>query len=144
MGRGFSTLAAVLADSVPLSVTRIILALTPISPNKNLIGRVLKPSPNILTENRGAYDAVCAFQVIEHVAKPAQLFAEMAAAAKPGGRVIIGVPHVPSAMSRIPNFLLNAPPHHLTWVEQTGAPSASAAGGLDRRDDPAGRLVKTR
>jgi SAM-dependent methyltransferase len=68
-----------------------------------------------LIENAGTYDAVCAFQVIEHVASPACLFANMVRAARPGGLVIVGVPHVPSALTRIPNFLLNAPPHHLTW-----------------------------
>jgi hypothetical protein len=39
-------------------------------------------------------------------------------AARPGGLVIVGVPHVPSALTRIPNFLFNAPPNHLTWWTQ--------------------------
>jgi len=68
-----------------------------------------------LVEHAGTYDAVCAFQVLEHVKTPAILFAQMVQAAKPGGLIFVGVPHVPSAMTRIPNFLLNAPPHHLTW-----------------------------
>lgn len=63
----------------------------------------------------GSYDAVCAFQVLEHLDAPAIFLQNMVAAAKPGGQIFIGVPHVPSAMSRIPNFLVNAPPHHLTW-----------------------------
>ncbi|MGH6936577.1 MAG: methyltransferase type 12, partial [Methylocella sp.] len=46
---------------------------------------------------------------------PATLFAQMVQAVKPGGLIFVGVPHVPSALTRIPNFLLNAPPHHLTW-----------------------------
>lgn len=61
------------------------------------------------------YDAVCAFEVIEHLNTPAAMFADMVRAARPGGLIIIGVPHVPSALTRIPNFILNAPPHHLTW-----------------------------
>jgi SAM-dependent methyltransferase len=68
-----------------------------------------------LVEHTGFYDAVCAFEVLEHVKAPATLFAQMAQAVKPGGLIFVGVPHVPSAMTRIPNFLLNAPPHHLTW-----------------------------
>src|SRR5207249_9818388 len=68
-----------------------------------------------LVENANAYDAVCAFQVIEHLRKPTEMFADMVAAAKPGGLVIVGVPHVPSALTRFPNNLVNAPPHHLTW-----------------------------
>jgi 2-polyprenyl-3-methyl-5-hydroxy-6-metoxy-1,4-benzoquinol methylase len=68
-----------------------------------------------LVENAGSYDAVCCFQVIEHVCDPKALFAEIVRAARPGGLICVGVPHVPSALTRIPNFLLNAPPHHLTW-----------------------------
>jgi SAM-dependent methyltransferase len=68
-----------------------------------------------LVEHAGFYDAVCAFEVLEHVRAPAALFAQMMQAAKPGGLIFVGVPHVPSALTRIPNFLLNAPPHHLTW-----------------------------
>jgi 2-polyprenyl-3-methyl-5-hydroxy-6-metoxy-1,4-benzoquinol methylase len=83
-----------------------------------------------LISNAGAYDVVCAFQVIEHVEKPAALFAEMATAAKPGGRVIVGVPHVPSAMTRIPNFLLNAPPHHLTWWSEQALRALAHRQGL--------------
>lgn len=83
-----------------------------------------------LAGNAAAYDAVCAFQVVEHVEKPAELFAEMAAAAKPGGLVIIGVPHAPSAMARIPNFLLNAPPHHLTWWSEAALRALAHREGL--------------
>lgn len=76
------------------------------------------------------YDAVCAFQVIEHVANPAAMFADMAAAARPGGLIILGVPQVPSAMCRIPNFLLNAPPHHLTWWTEKALSVLAARQGL--------------
>jgi 2-polyprenyl-3-methyl-5-hydroxy-6-metoxy-1,4-benzoquinol methylase len=68
-----------------------------------------------LVTHASSYDAVCCFQVIEHVSHPRALFAEIVEAAKPGGLICVGVPHVPSALTRIPNFLMNAPPHHLTW-----------------------------
>src|SRR5580704_638337 len=71
--------------------------------------------PDHLVAQRGTYDAVCALQVVEHLASPAALFADMMAAANPGGLVIVGVPYVPSRPTQIPNFLFNAPPHHLTW-----------------------------
>jgi SAM-dependent methyltransferase len=82
-----------------------------------------------LVANAASYDAVCAFQVIEHIRAPASLFREMLRAAKPGGLVFIGVPHVPSALTRIPNFLMNAPPHHLSWwTKEALAEMAKRAG----------------
>jgi SAM-dependent methyltransferase len=68
-----------------------------------------------LAEHEASYDAVCSFQVLEHVRDPKALFGEIMRAVKPGGLVCVGVPHVPSALTRIPNFLINAPPHHVTW-----------------------------
>jgi SAM-dependent methyltransferase len=68
-----------------------------------------------LVGHAGTYDAVCAFQVLEHVKAPEILFAEMVHAVKPDGLIFASVPHIPSAMTRIPNFVMNAPPHHLTW-----------------------------
>lgn len=68
-----------------------------------------------LSTASGSYDVVCSFQVMEHLAAPLAFFRDLVSAAKPGGLIIVGVPHVPSALTRIPNFLLNAPPHHLTW-----------------------------
>jgi SAM-dependent methyltransferase len=68
-----------------------------------------------LVRQRASYDVVCCFQVMEHVRDPKALFGDMVQAAKPGGLIVVGVPHVPSALTRIPNFLINAPPHHLTW-----------------------------
>ena len=68
-----------------------------------------------LVTNESSYDAVCCFHVIEHVRDPKALFGEIMRAVKPGGLVCVSVPHVASATTRIPNFLNNAPPHHLTW-----------------------------
>jgi len=82
-----------------------------------------------LDAHAGTYDAVCAFQVLEHLASPAAMFADMVRAARPGGLVIVGVPHVPSALTRIPNFVLNAPPHHLTWWTETALRALADSGG---------------
>jgi SAM-dependent methyltransferase len=82
-----------------------------------------------LGEHSGTYDVVCAFEVLEHLASPAQMFADMVRAARPGGLVIVSVPHVPSAMTRIPNFVFNAPPHHLTWWTEGALRALAEANG---------------
>jgi SAM-dependent methyltransferase len=82
-----------------------------------------------LGEHSGVYDAVCAFEVLEHLASPVQLFADMVRAARPGGLVIVSVPHVPSALTRIPNNILNAPPHHLTWWTEQALRALAEGGG---------------
>jgi SAM-dependent methyltransferase len=82
-----------------------------------------------LIRHVASYDAVCCFQVIEHVRDPKALFAEIVQAAKPGGLICVGVPQVPSALTRIPNFLLNAPPHHLTWWTKAALSELATSGG---------------
>jgi SAM-dependent methyltransferase len=82
-----------------------------------------------LVEHAGTYDAVCAFQVIEHVSTPTVLFEQMVQATRPGGRVIVGVPKFPSMVTRIPNFILNAPPHHLTWWTSEALAALAKKGG---------------
>lgn len=90
--------------------------LDPHSADHARIGGVLSETlGQHLVSHAGAYDAVCCFEVIEHVRDPKAMFAELLQAAKPGGLVCVSVPRIPSAMTRIPNFLINAPPHHLTW-----------------------------
>jgi hypothetical protein len=54
----------------------------------------------------------------------------MARAVRPGGLVIAGVPHVPSAQSRIPNWLTNAVPHHLTWWTAPALEALARRAGL--------------
>jgi SAM-dependent methyltransferase len=82
-----------------------------------------------LGAHAGSYDAVCAFEVLEHLKSPATMFADMVLAARPGGLVIVGVPHVPSALTRIPNFVLNGPPHHLTWWTKPALATLAERGG---------------
>ncbi len=65
--------------------------------------------------HRQHYDVVCAFQVLEHVADPKVFLTAALTCLKPGGLFIVGVPSAESYVTRIPNFVLNAPPHHVTW-----------------------------
>src|SRR5262249_36500149 len=92
--------------------------------------RVLKETlAEHLAVNARSYDVVCSFQVIEHLSSPATMFADMMRAVRPGGLVIVGVPQVPSALTRIPNFFLNFPPHHLSWWTKTALSVLSARNG---------------
>jgi len=61
------------------------------------------------------YDVVTAFQVIEHTADPRRFTQRLLKLLKPGGLLMLGAPLHPSTLTEIPNLMLNAPPHHLTW-----------------------------
>jgi SAM-dependent methyltransferase len=74
----------------------------------------------------GAYDLACAFQVLEHVADPLGLARDMAACLRPGGLLVVAMPIWPSALTDLPNNLVNLPPHHLTWWDE-GACAALCA-----------------
>lgn len=58
---------------------------------------------------------VTAFQVLEHVADADAFLAGMIALTGPGGRIAIGVPDAASYIADLPDFVLNAPPHHVSW-----------------------------
>ena len=62
-----------------------------------------------------AYDVVCAFQVLEHVADPREFLTDALACLKHNGVLVLGVPSAESYITRMANFMLNAPPHHVTW-----------------------------
>lgn len=90
------------------------------------------------------YDVACAFQVIEHVADPLRFARALAACVRPGGLALIGTPLWPSPNTTIPNFVINAPPHHLTWWTEGSlralagtlgcTPEAVHPIGMDRHD----------
>jgi SAM-dependent methyltransferase len=83
------------------------------------------------------YDVVCSFQVIEHVADPLAFARALTAALKPGGLLLLGVPCWPSPMVSIPNFVINAPPHHLSWWNESALRVLCARLGVQcRRVDP--------
>ena len=84
-----------------------------------------------LIENAGRYDVVTAFQVIEHLAAPGNFVADLTRAVRPGGKVVIGVPQVGGAHTRIPNYLVNAPPHHLTWWTEAALVAVASTAGLE-------------
>ncbi len=59
------------------------------------------------------FDAVCGFQVLEHVHRPRELLAAMVQVLEPGGVLILSVPNRDSFLRHQYN-LLDMPPHHMT------------------------------
>lgn len=82
---------------------------------------------NVITESveehaqkhQGAYDVVCAFQVLEHVAQPKTFLEGCIGCLKSGGKLAIAVPNSQSFLEWRRNYL-NLPPHHqLLWSEKS-------------------------
>ncbi|MCV3214642.1 methyltransferase domain-containing protein [Plectonema radiosum NIES-515] len=66
------------------------------------------------------FDAVCAFQVLEHVSDPRLFLESLIQLVKPGGKLIISVPNSESFLQYCENNLLDQPPHHMTrWCQAT-------------------------
>jgi len=75
----------------------------------------------VLREGR-RYDAVCSFQVLEHVADPRGFLAAMSGLLEAGGRLILSVPNSETFTRHAKLDLLNEPPHHMTqWSERSFA-----------------------
>ncbi len=88
----------------PLAVAQAQAAGLPVS--AEMIGDVAAARPE-------AYDFVCSFQVLEHVADPFDFIDQQVRVLKPGGRLAIGVPNQDSYIKHEDN-LLNLPPHHIS------------------------------
>ena len=72
-----------------------------------------------LVERGEVFDAVCSFQVLEHVSQPRDLLQAMVQVLAPGGRLIVCVPNRDSFL-RYQYNLLDMPPHHMTrWNTTT-------------------------
>ena len=53
--------------------------------------------------------------MLEHDPDPVEFYAAALACLAPGGRLILGVPSSDGYLARLVDFVLNAPPHHVTW-----------------------------
>ncbi len=87
----------------------------PYAPDDAAPGVVRQSLQAHVAENPGAYDVVCAMQVIEHSAEPLAMARLAVQALLPGGLFIVAVPSWPSPLVEIPNLPPNAIPHHLSW-----------------------------
>ena len=70
--------------------------------------------------NKGKYDLVCLFQVLEHLTNPILFIQAIKECLKPGGLLIIAVPNNNGFIKNAVNSALNLPPHHtLHWTEDS-------------------------
>lgn len=68
----------------------------------------------------GKFDAVCAFQVLEHVAEPDRYLSDIARLLRPHGLAILAVPNAEGILRFLRPVPTDVPPHHLTrWAGQT-------------------------
>ena len=85
--------------------------------NRNVRGETLEQHLRTIAE---PYDAVCAFQVLEHVPNPRELIHQSLFALRSRGLLIVGVPNDATFLSYWYNNTLNLPPHHQTrWRPET-------------------------
>lgn len=66
------------------------------------------------------FDAVCSFQVLEHVSNPLNYLKLCLSMLKPGGRLILSVPNGEVSDTTLTDALLDMPPHHISrWYKHT-------------------------
>lgn len=79
-----------------------------------------KEMSSLYADDPTPWDAICAFQVLEHLPNPRQFLDQAISLLKPGGLLILSVPNAQVARKLDPerNDLLDQPPHHMShWDE---------------------------
>ena len=84
--------------------------------NIERVKRALRRVGADMNIRRSAYDAVCSFQVLEHVTRPGNFVAASCSLLRSGGRLMLGLPNAASFLRHQHN-ILDMPPHHMTrWT----------------------------
>lgn len=94
---------------------------------KELLGSHSKKNP-------GKYNAVCSFQVFEHVSDIKELFEDSASSLAKNGLLIISVPNNGANFIRynpLPSKYLNMPPHHVNLFTEDSLKKIAAINGLE-------------
>ena len=74
---------------------------------------------NMTNKFGSQYDAICSFQVLEHVSNPKDFLSYICKLLKQGGKLILGLPNADSFLKYQFN-ILDMPPHHITrWTRDT-------------------------
>lgn len=79
-----------------------------------------KDMASLYADDPTPWDAICAFQVLEHLPNPRPFLDQAISLLKPGGLLILSVPNAEVSRNLDPerNDLLDQPPHHMThWNE---------------------------
>lgn len=82
----------------------------------------------------GTYDAVVAFQVLEHVPDPRGMLLAARRCMRPGGLLVISVPSFDGFLGRAANHVLNLPPHHQTLWPDAALRHVAAMLGAELRE----------
>jgi SAM-dependent methyltransferase len=74
---------------------------------------------NFASDHRDMFEAVCLFQVIEHVAAPLDFLGHALTCLNSGGRLILSVPNMAGILGKMDPLVTNVPPHHVTrWTPE--------------------------
>ncbi len=75
------------------------------------------------------YDAIILSHVLEHIADPRGLMADLKAWLTPEGRIFVAVPYSPMSLEILHNNIMNLPPHHMSrWNARSLARLAAETG----------------